>query len=312
MPSPELPSLLSAEEQQATEQALLQNLGEDLPMVPETARQTFLRQHEPLRTALLLRTLEVLEGPLERRFDLAAVLEYLSCATGLHHRVRSMSTVRRQGLKLDLQGTETSVLLGDYLLSVSFHTLTQWGQLDLLDTVSAATQQISRGQVLELSESWLDASVELWEEVVRCKFAALFGAAARMAAISAARPQSEWEAWTTFGERLGLAVRVRRELRLCRDPERLRSRIQRQDLLLPVLWLARRDPEVRARLEAAAEVQGEVDTEALAKGFEDAALDAALRERRERYWSQGLSALPAAYLNAPQWRGLHQNLQEES
>lgn len=303
------PALLTPTEQAATEAALLRHLGEDLPIIPDTARLIFLRQHEPLRSAALIRPFELLGGQSDSRFDLAAVLEYLSCATGLHHRVREATASRRKRLELDFKSTETSILLGDYLLSISFHTLTQLGDLDLLETISEATQRISRGQIQELSHPWLEATPQEWEGVVRHKFASLFAAAAKMAAIAARAPEAQWSQWEAFGEWLGLAVRIRREVRHCEQSERLRNRIQRQDLLLPMLTLAQRSRRDTEGLFSDIQQSAQRDDELIAL-LQTPDVREPLKQRVQAYWNHAHAALPEPYQAAPLWAQWEAHLME--
>ena len=307
-PAPEAP-FLTVSEQSATEAALIRHLGDDLPIVPDSARLIFLRQHEPLRTATLLRSYELLGGAADWRFDLAAVLEYLSCATGLHHRVREATSSRRKRLELDFRSTETSILLGDYLLSISFHALTQLGDLDLLETISEATQRISRGQIQELSQDWLEATPQDWEDVVRNKFASLFAAAAKMGAIAAQAPEAEWPRWEAFGEWLGLALRIRREVRHCEQAERLLNRIQRQDLLLPLLTLSQHAQRETQGLLGDIQQTAQRDDELMAR-LQEPAIRNPLKQRAHAYWKQARAALPEAYQQARLWTDWETQLME--
>ena len=88
----------------------------------------------------------------KKHIDVAVILELVHTATLLHDDVVDASKLRRGRKTVNVRyGNEASVLLGDYLLSISFEILTRAGNLEVLETISSTTQKIALGQILEVS-----------------------------------------------------------------------------------------------------------------------------------------------------------------
>ena len=116
---------------------------------------------------------------------LAAIIEFLHTATLLHDDVVDRSGLRRGRATANaLWGNAPSVLVGDFLYSRAFQLMVELENLDVMAILADATNVIAEGEVLQLANIGNAAlSEENYREVIRCKTAMLFQAAAQSSAV---------------------------------------------------------------------------------------------------------------------------------
>ena len=87
----------------------------------------------------------------DRDTNLAACVELIHSATLLHDDVIDESSLRR-GVKTtnSIWGNQSSILVGDYLLSRCFEIMVQDGDLEVLQLLSSTSAKIAQGEVLQL------------------------------------------------------------------------------------------------------------------------------------------------------------------
>ena len=85
-----------------------------------------------------------------RDINLAACVELIHSATLLHDDVIDESSLRR-GVKTtnSIWGNQSSILVGDYLLSRCFEIMVQDGDLEVLQLLSSTSAKIAQGEVLQ-------------------------------------------------------------------------------------------------------------------------------------------------------------------
>lgn len=146
----------------------------------------------------------------EHVFKLAVAVEFIHTATLLHDDVVDQSDVRRGNrVAYRIWGAEPSVLSGDYLYSRAFNLLVEIGHLEILDTLSAATTQMARGEVLQLLRSYSTATTrEEYLEVINGKTASLISASCRAAGYIAGFQDQDLKAAGEYGLNLGLSFQI--------------------------------------------------------------------------------------------------------
>lgn len=146
----------------------------------------------------------------ERHCALAACVEFIHTATLLHDDVVDESVLRRGRDSANaVWGNQASVLVGDFLFSRSFELMVEDGSLDVLRILSHASAVIAEGEVLQLVTTNDTATGEAdYLEVIRCKTATLFAAAAEIGAVIAGRGEAEQEALADYGMNLGIAFQL--------------------------------------------------------------------------------------------------------
>jgi len=146
----------------------------------------------------------------DRDVNLAACVEMIHSATLLHDDVIDESSLRR-GIKTtnSIWGNQSSILVGDYLLSRCFEIMVDDGDLEILKLLSSTSSKIAQGEVLQLQHKGeADLLEETYIKIINLKTAALFSAATRTGACLAGSNEKEKEALESYGKNLGLAFQI--------------------------------------------------------------------------------------------------------
>jgi len=185
-------------------------LSSDVPLIGTVADYIIAAGGKRLRPAVLLLLAGALGYRGNARLLLAAVIEFIHTATLLHDDVVDESDLRRGRATANARfGNAASVLVGDFLYSRAFQMMVEVGEMRVMQILADATNRIAEGEVLQLMNVH-DPSVDerRYLEVVGRKTAALFEAAARIAAVIArASPEIE-DAAASYGACLGIAFQM--------------------------------------------------------------------------------------------------------
>ena len=142
--------------------------------------------------------------------NLAACIELIHNATLLHDDVIDNSNLRR-GSKTSnaIWGNQSSILVGDYLLSRCFEMMVEDGSQEILKLLASTSSRIAQGEVLQLEKKGeVDLLEETYFNIINMKTAALFSAATRVGACLGDRSKKEKDALESYGRNLGLAFQI--------------------------------------------------------------------------------------------------------
>ncbi len=197
-------------------------LASDLPAVNalcrhvERYRGKMLRPTLVLLTGLAVRARQQFEPPVLGREHrvVAAVVEMIHMATLVHDDVLDEADVRRQGATVNrLRGNEMAVMLGDYLISNSFHLCSTLGDPAINLRLGQTTNTLCEGELIQLhhrENASLDE--ETYFEIVRRKTAVLVGACCRLGATLSGGSPTVIAALDAFGTALGIAFQIQDDL----------------------------------------------------------------------------------------------------
>ena len=146
----------------------------------------------------------------ERDINLAACVELIHAATLLHDDVIDESSLRR-GVKTtnSIWGNQSSILVGDYLLSRCFEIMVDDGDLEILKLLSSTSSKIAQGEVLQLQHKGeADLLEDTYIDIINLKTAALFSAATKTGACLSGSNEKEKKALESYGKNLGLAFQI--------------------------------------------------------------------------------------------------------
>ena len=146
----------------------------------------------------------------ERDVNLAACVELIHAATLLHDDVIDESSLRR-GIKTtnSIWGNQSSILVGDYLLSRCFEIMVDDGDLEVLKLLSSTSAKIAQGEVLQLQHKGeADLLEDTYIDIINLKTAALFSAATKTGACLSGSNEKEKKALESYGKNLGLAFQI--------------------------------------------------------------------------------------------------------
>ena len=145
-----------------------------------------------------------------RDINLAACVELIHSATLLHDDVIDESELRR-GVKTtnSIWGNQSSILVGDYLLSRCFEMMVEDGDLEVLKLLSSTSSKIAQGEVLQLQHKGeADLLEETYIDIINLKTASLFSAATKTGACLSGSNDKEKKALESYGRNLGLAFQI--------------------------------------------------------------------------------------------------------
>tara|TARA_Y100000590_G_scaffold444769_1_gene575936 strand:+ start:22 stop:1035 length:1014 start_codon:yes stop_codon:yes gene_type:complete len=145
-----------------------------------------------------------------RDVNLAACVELIHAATLMHDDVIDSSEIRRGKKTLNkIWGNQSSILVGDYLLSRCFEMMVEDGNLEVLKLLSSTSAEISQGEVLQLQhKSEVDMLEERYLKIISAKTASLFSAATKVGAIITNKENKIKEALEFYGKNLGLTFQI--------------------------------------------------------------------------------------------------------
>lgn len=201
---------LIAEDMREVDRLIARRLSSDVPLVGQVAQYIISAGGKRLRPALLLLMCGALGNGSPKRFELAAVVEFIHTATLLHDDVVDDSTLRRgRATANEAFGNPASVLVGDFLYSRAFQMMVDVRNMRIMETLAEATNVIAEGEVMQLVNMH-DASLDEagYLRVIRSKTAKLFEASARIAAILSDCPAEIEQACADYGQALGTAFQV--------------------------------------------------------------------------------------------------------
>ena len=206
----ELKNLLS-KKLQKVEVLIEQKLKSEVNLIKKMSDHHLNSGGKRLRALLTLESAK-LTGYREdnRDINLAACVELIHSATLLHDDVIDESDLRR-GVKTtnSIWGNQSSILVGDYLLSRCFEMMVEDGDLEVLKLLSSTSAKIAQGEVLQLQHKGeADLLEETYIEIINLKTASLFSAATKTGACLSGSNDKEKKALESYGRNLGLAFQI--------------------------------------------------------------------------------------------------------
>ena len=145
-----------------------------------------------------------------RDVNFAACVELIHSATLMHDDVIDNGEIRRGKKTLNkIWGNQSSILIGDYLLSRCFEMMVEDGNLEILKLLSSTSALISQGEILQLQHrSDVDMLEETYLKIISNKTAALFLAAAKIGSIITEKENKYKDALESYGKNLGLTFQI--------------------------------------------------------------------------------------------------------
>jgi octaprenyl-diphosphate synthase len=189
---------------------IARRLHSDVALVGQISQYILDAGGKRLRPKLLLLCCAALGCDDPRRWQMAAVVEFIHTATLLHDDVVDDSSLRRGLATANAAfGNPASVLVGDFLYSRAFQMMVEAGSMRIMEVLAEATNVIAEGEVMQLMNMHnADLTQAQYTEVIRSKTAKLFEASARVGAILAQASPEHEEACAHYGQALGTAFQM--------------------------------------------------------------------------------------------------------
>lgn len=193
-------------------------LVSDLECVNHLARHVEHYRGKMLRPQLVVAVAlaldETLAGRAQAVETLAAVVEMVHMATLVHDDVLDEADLRRSGATINaLRGNEAAVMLGDWLISHSYHLCASLANQALSRAVADATNTLCAGELLQLSHrnDWNLAEADYFDIIGR-KTGALTAVSCQLPALLGLGNARQAQLLRQFGWDLGVAFQMADDL----------------------------------------------------------------------------------------------------
>ncbi len=193
------------------EEKIKTKLSSKVELVDEMTKYHLRTGGKRLRALLTLQSAKLcgyLKG--SRDVNLAACVELIHAATLMHDDVIDNGEVRRGKKTLNrIWGNQSSILVGDYILSRCFEMMVEDSDQEVLKLLSSTSVEISQGEVLQLQHKGeIDMLEETYLKIIAAKTASLFAAATKVGSIVAKKENKIKQALEFYGKNLGLTFQI--------------------------------------------------------------------------------------------------------
>ncbi|MBL1277117.1 MAG: octaprenyl diphosphate synthase [Ectothiorhodospiraceae bacterium] len=201
---------LVATDMDAVNQLIEKRLSSEVALVNQVSGYIIHSGGKRLRPVLVLLSARAFGYSGDQHFNLAAIVEFIHTATLLHDDVVDASDRRRgQETANALWGNEAAVLVGDFLYSRAFQMMVDAQRMQVMEILAHATNIIAEGEVLQLLNcNDPDTTEQRYLDVIHCKTAKLFEAAAQLGAVLCDATPEQETAMARYGMHLGTAFQL--------------------------------------------------------------------------------------------------------
>ncbi|HEX4124250.1 MAG TPA: polyprenyl synthetase family protein, partial [Tepidisphaeraceae bacterium] len=154
-------------------------------------------------------------GPIGRaHVVVATVAEMVHMATLVHDDVLDDAELRRKGATINhLRGNEAAVLLGDYLISHSYHLCSSLDSQLASRLIGRATNLVCEGELLQIDHrNTVDLDEETYLQIISRKTASLCATCCHLGARLAGADESVVDRLELFGLSLGAAFQIQDDI----------------------------------------------------------------------------------------------------
>lgn len=216
----EAPKLLNAlyapvrGELDQVEDLLREELRSDYPFVDRLVKHGFRLGGKRIRPALVLLSAKASGALKAEHLKLAAAVELIHTATLVHDDVLDEAALRRHLDTINARwDNEASILLGDYLFTCSIRLAGSLDDAFACHAIGQAGQSMCQAELRQIeSRGNYDLSEEDYLDIIAGKTAALTACCCRLGAHYAGADADTREAFTRFGQCLGVAFQIADDL----------------------------------------------------------------------------------------------------
>jgi octaprenyl-diphosphate synthase len=196
------------------EQRFNEELASDLPCV-----NALVRHVSRFRGKMLRPTLVLLAGRAAGQFSddhvtLGTVVEMVHMATLVHDDVLDEAELRRNGATINhLRGNEAAVLLGDYLISHSYHLCSELSSQFAARAIGRTTNTVCEGELLQIhNRNNLDLDEATYIQIITRKTASLCATCCMLGAKYAHADDAAIRHLETYGLCVGIAFQIQDDI----------------------------------------------------------------------------------------------------
>ena len=234
----------------AVEKRFGEELKSDLACVNALVKHVSRFHGKMLRPMLVLLAGKACGELTDAHVTIATVVEMVHMATLVHDDVLDEAELRRKGATINhLRGNEAAVLLGDYLISHSYHLCSSLESQFASRTIARTTNQVCEGELLQIdNRNNLDLTEETYLQIITRKTASLCATCCLLGASLAGASDEQIAALETYGLALGVAFQIQDDiLDIVGDAgtvgKTLGIDIEKQKMTLPVIHFMATAPQ---------------------------------------------------------------------
>jgi len=193
---------------------LSDHLRGDSPLISSIARHLLKSRGKRIRPVFLFLTSRAGDNFTEFSVDASLAIELIHTATLLHDDVVDESELRRGQQTVNAQWTNLiSVLMGDYLFAKAFRIMVESDSIELMRSISRATERVAVGELRQIEETGnFDLSEEEYINIIADKTASLFNVSCETGPILNNRNDRDRKKFASFGEKVGIAFQIADDL----------------------------------------------------------------------------------------------------
>src|SRR5258706_14242486 len=198
----------------AVEQLFTEELGTDLTCVNNLVRHVSRFRGKMLRPTLVLLAGKACGELTDAHTVLATVVEMVHMATLVHDDVLDEAELRRKGATINhLRGNEAAVLLGDYLISHSYHLCSSLDSQFASRLIGRPPNQVCEGELLQIdNRNNVDLDEETYLRIITLKTASLCATCCGLGARMAGASEDDIRRLETYGLSLGIAFQIQDDI----------------------------------------------------------------------------------------------------
>ena len=137
-------------------------------------------------------------------------MELIHTASLIHYDVVDHCDIRHHKPTINYKwNQDLSIVLGDYLYSLAFKLISTCDNMDILNCISSATEELCEGELIQVAErNNLSLSKRRYILIVKKKTASLFAASCRVGAMVSSSPRPVMEGLAQYGLNFGIAFQI--------------------------------------------------------------------------------------------------------
>ena len=235
---------------EAVENLFHQELSSDLRCVNALVKHVSRFRGKMLRPMLVLLAGKAAGEVTEAHTVLATVVEMVHMATLVHDDVLDEAELRRKGATIThLRGNEAAVLLGDYLISHSFHLCSSLDNQLASRLIGRTTNEVCEGELLQIdNRNNLDLTEETYLQIITRKTASLCATCCLLGAEYAGAGEARVGQLELYGLSLGTAFQIQDDILDIVGEENtvgktLGSDVEKGKMTLPMIHFLRTAPQ---------------------------------------------------------------------
>jgi octaprenyl-diphosphate synthase len=198
----------------AVDRRFHEELTSEIPCVNTLVRHVSRFRGKMLRPTLLLLAGKACGQLNDSHITLATVVEMVHMATLVHDDVLDEAELRRKGATINhLRGNEAAVLLGDYLISHSYHLCSSLDSQLASRVIARTTNQVCEGELLQIdNRNNFALNEETYLKIITLKTAVLCATCCQLGARFAGADEDLISRLELYGLSIGTAFQIQDDI----------------------------------------------------------------------------------------------------